>query len=352
MRTWPVILLGGSGYVAGEMLRLLAQHPQLELAAAVSTSQAGEPIASAFGHLAGAYPDQCFVSLDAAVERLREAEHWVLLSAAPHGASAEVVAQLLDAAEAAGVGITAVDASADFRFEDPEAYARIYGHPHAAPARLAEFSCALPEHLAAIDTPHAAHPGCFATSMLLGIVPLVAADVVTPDFFVSAITGSTGAGRTPRDTTHHPMRHNNLFAYQALKHRHAPEVRALAERATRRAIGLRFVPHSGPFSRGIYATIFAQLKSGATAGDAHDALDEYYREAHFVRVLREPPRMKDIVASNYAALSVSVDGDALVVHSAVDNLIKGAAGGSIQWVNRLLGLPEPLGLTAPTAGWV
>ncbi|HEX6994844.1 MAG TPA: N-acetyl-gamma-glutamyl-phosphate reductase [Gammaproteobacteria bacterium] len=352
MSAFHVLLLGGSGYVAGEFLRLVAQHPELELGSAISTSQAGEPIAAAFPHLAGAYPDQRFVSLDAAIERLGDVEHWVLLSAAPHGASADVVARLLDAADAAGVRLTAVDASADFRFADAALYAKVYGHPHAASARLAEFTCALPEHVKTIETPHAAHPGCFATSMLLGIVPLVAADLVEGQFFVSAITGSTGAGRTPKDTTHHPMRHNNLFGYQALRHRHAPEVRALVEAVAGRPIRLDFVPHSGPFARGIYTTMFTRLQGGATAADAREALEAYYRGAPFVRVTAEPPRLKDIVASNYAALSVTADGDTLVVHAAIDNLIKGAAGGSIQWVNRLLGLPETMGLTAPTPGWL
>jgi N-acetyl-gamma-glutamyl-phosphate reductase common form len=349
---WPVLVLGGSGYVAGEMLRLIAQHPRLELTGAISTSQAGEPIAAAFPHLAPAYPEQPFVSIDAAIERLGNAERTVLLSAAPHGASAGVIARMLDAAEAAGVTLTVVDSSADFRFADADAYAAVYGHAHAAPARLAEFRCALPEHVAHIDTPHAAHPGCFATSMLLGIVPLVAAELATGDFFVSAVTGSTGAGRTPRDTTHHPMRHNNLFAYQALKHRHSPEVCSLVEAATGRPIGLHFAPHSGPFARGIYASIFARHSGGLKTADAIEALAEFYRDAAFVRVLDEPPRMKDIVATNFAAISAAVDGDSLVVHATLDNLVKGAAGGSIQWVNRLLGLPEQLGLTAPGAGWI
>ena len=352
MSAWKVLLLGGSGYVAGEFLRLIAQHPQLELGGCVSTSQAGEPIAGAFPHLLGAYPEQRFVSLEAAVERLGSVGHWVLLSAAPHGASAEVVARLLDAGDAAGVRMTAVDASADFRFANAAAYAEIYGHPHAAPSRLAEFTCALPEQVTAVETPHAAHPGCFATSMLLGIVPLVAAKLVDGEFSVSAITGSTGAGRTPKDTTHHPMRHNNLFGYQALRHRHAPEVRTLVEAAAGSPIRLHFVPHSGPFARGIYATLFTRLNAGASLADAREALETYYRDAAFVAVTAEPPRLKDIVASNYSTVSVQAEGDVLVIHCAIDNLLKGAAGGSIQWVNRLLGLPETTGLTAPPPGWV
>jgi N-acetyl-gamma-glutamyl-phosphate reductase len=350
--SWPVIVLGGSGYVAGELLRLVAHHPRLELGAAVSTSQAGEPIAASFPHLAHEYAEQRFVSIEAALERLGDTPHGVLLSAAPHGASAEVVDRFLSRAEQAGVKLTVVDTSADFRFDDPEAYARVYGHPHPAPARLADFRCAVPEHLASIETPHAAHPGCFATALLLGIVPLAAMDLAAGDFYASAVTGSTGAGRTPRDTTHHPARQSNLFAYQALKHRHDPEVRALVRATTGRSIGLHFVPHSGPFARGIHATIFARHDGRLKAADVVEALTEFYRGSAFVRVGTEPPRLKDIVASNFATLGADVDGDTIVVYSAIDNLIKGAAGGSLQWANRLLGLTDTEGLSAGAPGWL
>jgi len=347
----PTIVLGGSGYVAGEFLRLLAAHPHLALGGVVSTSQPGEAVANAFPHLKPAYPATRFVSLDAVVERLGTAPRWLVLSAAPHGASARLVDRLLTAGEAAGVELVVVDASADFRFADPAAYAAVYGHAHEAPARLEEFTCAVPEHLERIETPHAAHPGCFATTMLLGLVPLAALGLAD-EFYVSAVTGSTGAGRTPRDTTHHPLRHSNLFAYQALKHRHAPEVRALTLAATGRDVALKFVPHSGPYSRGIHATIFLEAKERLTAAQVNDALREYYRGATFVRVEDEPPKLKDIAATNYAALHAAVDGDTIVVCSVSDNLLKGAAGGSLQWANRLLGFPESTGLTAPAAGWL
>jgi N-acetyl-gamma-glutamyl-phosphate reductase common form len=347
----PTIVLGGSGYVAGEFLRLIAAHPKLALGGIVSTTQAGEPIAKTFPHLAPAFPGDVFVSLDAVVERLGTAPRWLLLSAAPHGAAAELIEQLLAAAASAGTALTVVDASADFRFADASAYAAVYGHAHAAPARLPEFTCAVPEHLAQLETPHAAHPGCFATTMLLGIVPFAAAGLAA-HFYVSAVTGSTGAGRTPRDTTHHPLRQSNLFAYQALKHRHDPEVRALTKAATGRDVGLAFVPHSGPFARGIHATIFLESKERLSGAQANDLLRDYYRDAPFVRVEDEPPKMKDIAATNYAALHAAVDGDTIVVCSMADNLLKGAAGGSIQWANRILGWPESTGLTAPAAGWL
>ena len=347
----PTIVLGGSGYVAGEFLRLIAGHPGLTLGGVVSTSQAGEPVGRTFPHLQPTYPGTLFVSLDAVIQRLNTAPRWLLLSAAPHGASAQLVDQLLKAAATAGVELVVVDASADVRFADPAAYAAVYGHAHATPARLKEFTCAVPEHLAGIETPHAAHPGCFATTMLLPIVPLAALGLAD-EFYVSAVTGSTGAGRTPRDTTHHPLRQSNLFAYQALKHRHAPEVRALIKAATGRDVRLAFVPHSGPFARGIHATIFLQAKDRTTASQVNEALREYYRGATFVRVDDEPPKMKDIAATNYAALHAVTDGDTIVVCSVTDNLLKGAAGGSLQWANRLLGFPESVGLTAPAAGWL
>jgi N-acetyl-gamma-glutamyl-phosphate reductase len=249
------------------------------------------------------------------------------------------------------VELVVVDASADFRFADAAAYSAVYGHPHETPARLKEFTCAVPEQLTRIETPHAAHPGCFATTMLLPIVPLVALGLAE-EFYVSAVTGSTGAGRTPRDTTHHPLRQSNLFAYQALKHRHDPEVRSLIKAATGRDVRLSFVPHSGPFARGIHATIFLRAKERLSAAQVTEALREYYRGATFVRVDSEPPKMKDIAATNYAALHAVVQDDTIVVCSVADNLLKGAAGGSLQWANRLLGIPEATGLTAPAAGWL
>lgn len=350
--SWPVVILGGTGYVAGEMLRLVAGHPALELAASVSTSQAGEPIGAAFPHLKPALGDARFASLDDAIAGIGIAAHSVVLSAAPHGESATVIGRLIDAAAAAGVKLTVVDASADFRFADPAAFAAVYGKPHPRPELLEQFICAVPEHAPETDRAHAAQPGCFASSMLLGIVPLVAAGLVEPKFSVSAVTGSTGAGRTPRDTTHHPQRQSNLFAYQALVHRHQPEVVALTRAATGRDLDLAFVPHSGPFARGIHATLFARPAKPATSDDLNAALADFYAESPLVQVEETLPQVKDVAGSCHARLSARVHNDTVVVCSVLDNLLKGAAGGSLQWVNRLLGLPESTGLAQPAPGWI
>jgi N-acetyl-gamma-glutamyl-phosphate reductase len=334
------------------MLRLIAGHPGLELGAAVSTSQAGEPIAATFAHLRAAFPSALFASIESAEALFARTPQAVLLSAAPHGASAPLVERMLRAAQAAGCKLIVVDASADFRFADADAFAKVYGAEHPTRDLLEQFTCAVPEHESTISTPHAAHPGCFATTMLLGIVPLLATGIAEDSIYVSAVTGSTGAGRTPRETTHHPVRQSNMFAYQVLKHRHAPEVTALALAATGRSPNLHFVPHSGPFARGIHATIFAPKKQAVTKSDVIDALRAFYAGASLVQIADEPPRMKDIAGSNYAILSADVDKDTIVVTSVLDNLLKGAAGGSIQWVNRLLDLPDATGLTQPAAGWL
>ena len=324
----------------------------MHLGAAVSTSAAGEPIDKAFAHLSPSYAGQRFVSIDTAIEQLSGAPRWVVVSAAPHGASAALIERVLSSAESAGVEISAVDASADFRFRSSGEYEAIYSSAHGAPTRLESFRCAVPEHLTEIDTPHMAQPGCFASAMLLGIVPLVANKLTEPDFCVSAITGSTGAGGTPRETTHHPVRQSNLFAYQPLTHRHVPEVRTLTEAATGQSIGLHFVPHSGPFARGIHATVFATRATNASVDEIRAAVADYYRDAHFVRVLDAPPRLKDIVGTNYANLSVTADEQTVSVCCVIDNLVKGAAGGAMQWVNRLLGWADSEGLESVSPGWI
>ena len=351
-KSLPVIVLGGSGYVAGEVLALLAGHPRLELAHAVSASRPGQRIASAFSHLSAVYPAARFASLDETIGALGESPRWIVISAAPHGVSASIVAKVLAGTAAAGVQASVVDASADFRSRSAERFESVYGSAHSAPQLLDEFSCAVPEHLDTLSTPHAAQPGCFATALLLSLVPLVSLGAAKPAFFASAVTGSTGAGRTPRETTHHPLRQSNLFAYRPLIHRHAPEVRELARAATGREISLHFVPHSGPFARGIHATVFAEPAGPNGVEDITAALADFYRDSSFVRVVESPPRLKDIVGTNNALLSVHRDNDAIAVCCVLDNLVKGAAGGAIQWVNRLAGWPDTTGLPIAPVGWV
>ncbi len=347
----PAVILGGTGYVAGELLRLLHAHPHFTVAAVMSDSQPGEPVAAAFPHLASAYPQLCFSSQAQVQQVLCGAAQAALFSAAPHGVSAALIDALLTAAEQAGTRPRVVDISADFRYASAAAYSAVYGHPHGAPARLAQFSCALPEHLAELKTPHVAHPGCFASAILLASVPLLAAGLVTPSLFVSGVTGSTGSGRKPVPGTHHPLRHGDLYSYSALGHRHVPEVAACAAAASGVAAKFAFVPHSGPFARGIHVTLQAQLARGSDTRQVISALQAFYGGSPFVRVSAAAPRIKDVAGSNYAHLSAVVMDGTVAVLCAIDNLNKGAAGGAVQWMNRMFDLPESAGLTAPAPGW-
>jgi N-acetyl-gamma-glutamyl-phosphate reductase len=348
---YPAIVLGGTGYVAGELMRLIAGHPRLVVAAILSDSGPGTAVAAAFPHLQSAYPHLMFSSLEQIESLIRETPSCALFSAAPHGVAAGLIDRLLGAAESAGTRIRCVDISADFRYPTAAAYESVYKHAHGAPARLAEFTCAVPEHLASAPTPHIAHPGCFATATLLASVPLLALGLTDTRLFVTGITGSTGSGRRPSEATHHPQRHSDLYSYGALSHRHVPEIMACAQRATGLEAEFNFVPHSGPFARGIHVTVQANLKRPLGTAAALQALREYYQLCPFIRVNDGAPRVKDVVTSNYANLGVVTNGTSIAVMSVLDNLNKGAAGGAVQWMNRLLGFDESLGLTAAAPGW-
>jgi len=347
----PTIVLGGTGYVAGELLRLIAAHPQFEIAGVLSDSQPGEPIGLAFPHLAAVLGDLRFQSQAAIEQQIATLPDSAVFSAAPHGSAAALIDALLSRAAVAGTQPRVVDISADYRYSDAEAYAAVYRHPHGAPTRLKDFTCAVPEHLAIAPTTHISHPGCFATATLLASVPLLAAGLVTPQLFVAGVTGSTGSGRKPTAGTHHPTRHSDLYSYGALTHRHVPEITACAAAASGVNAEFAFVPHSGPFARGIHVTVQAMLKAPLDTAGAIARLREFYSGSPFVRVLDAAPRVKDVVASNYAHLSAAANGRSVAVMCVVDNLTKGAAGGAVQWMNRLFKLPETAGLTSPAPGW-
>jgi N-acetyl-gamma-glutamyl-phosphate reductase common form len=345
------VILGGTGYVAGELLRLLAAHPHMSVAAILSDSQPGAKVADSFPHLRNAYPELKFSSIEEIEVVLQHSPVTALFSAAPHGVSAGLVDRVLKAAARAAKRVHCVDISADFRYATQEAYEAVYKHPHGAPARIREFTCAVPEHLKRASTPHIAHPGCFATATLLASVPLLALELTDARLFVAGITGSTGSGRKPVDGTHHPLRHSDLYTYGALTHRHVPEITACAKQTTGIEAEFNFVPHSGPFARGIHVTVQASLKKALSSAAALDALRTFYKDCPFVRVLDGAPRIKDVASSNYANLSAVTNGKTVAVMSVLDNLNKGAAGGAVQWMNRLMEFPEAAGLTAPAPGW-
>lgn len=345
------VVLGGTGYVGGELLRLLAGHPDFALAAAVSESRAGLPVTAVFPHLAGAYGATTFAAHDEWPDLLDQNDRLALFSAAPHGASAAMIAAALDKAASRNLDVHVVDSSADFRYSNADDYEAVYTNRHGAPELLAEFSSGLPEHAASIATRHVGHPGCFATATLLASVPLAQSGLSDAELFVTGITGSTGSGNKPQPGTHHPERHSNLYAYKPLNHRHAPEMAALTRAASGRETRIHFVPHSGPLTRGIHVSVMARTAGTVTTSALREVYENAYADCAFVEIVDGTPRVKSVVASNHCQIGVACSKDAVVITSVIDNLVKGAAGGAVQWMNRLWGLPETTGLTAVAPGW-
>jgi N-acetyl-gamma-glutamyl-phosphate reductase len=217
---------------------------------------------------------------------------------------------------------------------------------------VSQFYSAVPEPAVDVPVAHIGHPGCFATAVLLAAVPLLKSGLTDAEIFVSGTTGSTGSGRSPGEGTHHPERHSNLYAYKPLAHRHAPEIAQLSAAASGRQNKVHFVPHSGPFARGIYATVQAKTPRAVSVRQLRDTFSAAYAESPFVQIVDSTPRLKNVVASNYCHIGVAVDEDAVVVMTAIDNLVKGAAGGAVQWMNRLWQLPETNGLLTAAPGWI
>ena len=345
----PTVVLGATGYVGGEVLRLLAHHPYFVLEHAVARSAAGEPIGSIFPHLEVAYQHVDFSHLEQI--EVQSTAPLAIFSCLPHGQGAGVLDDLIRRADTGGRDVRVVDLSADFRLPNPDAYKKIYGQDHLAPHRYEEFACALPDLTATVPSRLMAHPGCFTTATTLACAPLAKLDLCDNIFRVSAVTGSTGSGREPKPGTHHPERHSSMVAYKPLCHRHAPEMEMLLERATGTSAKVLFTPHSGPYARGIHATVFARLKKPMSRDQLLNYMESCFEATSFVQVKEQPPRLKEVVGSNRCHLSLDVQGQDVVVFSVIDNLIKGAAGGAVQWMNRLFDLEQETGLLMPGLGW-
>jgi len=337
--TLRIAVIGAAGYVGGELLRLLLQHPELGGLVATSRSQAGVPLGEVHPGLAG-LTDVRFSGASPA-EAAQGAD--VVFLALEHGESGRIMEEVL----AAGPGMV-IDLAADFRVSDLELYARYYG-THPAPALVPRFTYALADVLgtALAGRTALAAPGCFATAAQLALFPLARTGLeLTPGLF--GVTGSSGSGVHPRPTTHHPARAHNLFAYSVLNHRHEAEIlQHWREWTGRPAARTRLMAHSGPFVRGIHLTLHADF--GAASGgypDVKAVFREAYRDRPFVRLLERPPELTHVVGGNYALLHVaqSADGREVQVMIAIDNLVKGAGGQAVQAMNLSLGISETAGL--------
>jgi len=310
-------ILGASGYVGGELLRLIAAHPKLTAATLFGESKAGQAVGAVHPHLAAAYPDAVFDKFDGSLDGID-----LVFAALPHGHSQRVAADVLEK------GIPFVDLGADFRLDDAANYERWYGHAHEAPELLGEFIYGIPElNRGAIKSAKAvAAAGCYATAAILALKPLVDAGVVKADSLIAdAASGVSGAGREAKEATGFSTVDGSFSAYGLLNHRHTAEME-MALGAT-----LLFTPHLVPMTRGILATCYGEATG---ACDPLELLGVAYANEPFVHVTDQPPATKWVSGSNGVQLTARYDertGRVLAL-SAIDNLGKGAAGATIRSV--------------------
>lgn len=324
-------ILGASGYVGGELLRLIAAHPSLEPVRLFGESKAGQPVSVVHPHLAAAYPDALFEKFeDGALHGVN-----LLFAALPHGHSQKMAPAILAA------GIPFVDLGADFRLNDAATYERWYGDAHNAPDLMGSFVYGVPElNREAIRSANAvAAAGCYATAAILALSPLVDSGLIKPEsLIVDAASGVSGAGREAREATSFSTIDGSFCAYGLLNHRHTAEMEMALDGT------VLFTPHLVPMTRGILATCFAEAFGPC---DPLRTLKEAYASEPFVHVTDQPPATKWVSGSNGVQLTARYDertGRVLAL-SAIDNLGKGAAGQMIQCANLILGLEETAGLT-------
>ena len=330
-------IVGGTGYTGVELLRLLAQHTNVEIAAITSRGDAGTSVSSMFPSLRGRV-DLKFEDPERA--NLKACD--VVFFATPNGVAMQQAPELLEA------GVRVIDLAADFRITDVAEWEKWYGMRHASPEWVAKAVYGLPEvNRAAIRNAHlVANPGCYPTAVQLGFIPLLKAGLVDVDHLIAdAKSGVSGAGRKAEISSLFSEAADNFKAYGVSGHRHLPEIRQGLARVTGAAVGLTFVPHLTPIIRGIEATLYAQISADA---DYQSVYEKYYADEPFVDVMpaNSHPDTRSVRAANVCRIAVHrpQNGNVLVVLSVIDNLVKGAAGQAIQNMNIMFGLPETDGL--------
>lgn len=331
-------IVGATGYTGVELLRLLAAHPRVEIAAVTSRADAGTPVADFFPSLRGRV-DLNFVG--PAIQELAHCD--VVFFATPHGVAHSLAGALLEQ------GTRVIDLSADFRLRDAEVWAQWYGQPHGAPQWLEEAVYGLPElNRDAMRTARLlAVPGCYPTAISLGLLPLLAARAIDPaDLIADAKSGVSGAGRKAQIGSLYAEVAENFRAYASGGHRHWPEIRQTLEQAAGGPVGLVFQPHLVPMIRGIHATIYTRPLDADM--DFQALFEAFYRDEPFVDVLPAGahPETASVRGTNLCriALARPVESGRLIVLSVIDNLVKGAAGQAVQGMNLMCGFPEDQGL--------
>ncbi len=331
-------IVGGTGYTGVELLRLLAQHPEVELAAITSRKEAGMPVAEMFPSLRGRV-ELAFATPEEAP--LKSCD--VVFFATPNGVAMQQTRELLDA------GVKVIDLAADFRIKDVAEWSKWYGMEHACPDLVAEAVYGLPEinREAVRQARLIANPGCYPTAVQLGFLPLVEAGVVDTNGLVADCkSGVSGAGRKAETHILYAEATDSFRAYAVAGHRHLPEIRQGLGLMAGHDVGLTFVPHLTPMVRGIHATLYAKLEKDV---DLQALFEKRYAGEYFVDVMpaKSHPETRSVRSINTCRIAVHrpQGGDTVVVLSVIDNLVKGAAGQAVQNMNLMFGLTEQMGLT-------
>lgn len=337
MRKVRIAILGGSGYTAGELLKILLRHPGVEIAAI--TSRQKESIADLHPFLYGRLERMCEpFDPDALVAQGVEAA----FSCLPHGASMESIPPLLER------GIRVIDLSADYRLRDPAVYEQWYKEPHHDLRNLEHAVYGLPE-IYGDRIPQArliANPGCYPQTAILGLAPLVAERWIDlTSIIIDSKSGVSGGGRTPKLTFHFPECNESVSAYGIGVHRHTPEIEQVLSDLAGQSVTVVFTPHLIPMDRGILSTIYAVPTRPITLSQLQELYRSYYREQPFIRLRQQPPATKDTAHSNFLDIFLQpVRGGRLVIVTAEDNLVRGASGVAVQNFNRMFGFAETTAL--------
>lgn len=338
-----VAIFGSSGYAGGELIRLIDGHPSLEIGYLGAHSAAGKTLGSVHPQLRGG--DRLLSGNDPAVTDDVD----LAFLALPHGASAEPAMALLER------GIAVVDIGSDFRLDSPDRYVDAYESDHPHPDELGRWPYGLPELFRSDITgsDRAAVPGCYPTSAILPLAPVLAAGLVEPTgIIVDSLSGVSGAGRGLNADLLFGVVGESAKAYKVLIHRHRPEIERALDQVGGAPTEVTFTPHLVPMQRGILTTIYARSVAGTTLADLRGALEKAYGDEPFVSLVEGSPETRWVVGSNRVLISTHFDErtGTVVLISAIDNLLKGAAGQAVQIANLMLGLDETAGL--PLEGWM